>query len=142
MKKRGYDIIDEVRRMLEEALSTSFQGMGYLPGFSYKDKQPFVDMVETKDEIILTAELPSVRRQDIRISATNDEIEIRIESKGDDERCTSSGYRYQTGYENKYSSYKTPDEIQPENISAMYKNGILEVRVPKIKSKKRRIKVD
>ena len=92
----------------ERRLFTPFEGV----------RTPFCDVQETDSEVIITAELPGVSKEDIQINATENEVEIKAEKE-----------------DRKYHRVIPLDtEVDPKSARAKYNNGVLEVKL-KMKSK-------
>ena len=91
---------------------------------------PPVDVAETQDRIIVRAEVPGMRQEDISIEFENGLLTIR----GDRKLEKSEGvtwHRVERIYGNFSRSFTLPRSVDPEKIAASYRDGILEVEVPK-----------
>lgn len=91
---------------------------------------PPVDVAETQDRILVRAEVPGMRQEDISIEFENGLLTIR----GDRKHEKSEGvtwHRVERIYGNFSRSFTLPRSVDPEKISATYRDGILEVEVPK-----------
>ncbi|MEA3254249.1 MAG: Hsp20/alpha crystallin family protein [Candidatus Altiarchaeota archaeon] len=147
--RRRRDVFDEMRRMVEEAMAEPFFRSGrFLPavreGFPVVF-EPYTDMTETDKEVIFTAELPGVKKEDIKINVTENRIEVSLETEEEkeEEGEEKGGYYYESRYQGFRSSYSTPTTINPEEVKASYKNGVLEVRAEKAGIKEmKKIEVD
>ncbi len=105
--------------------------------------QPFTDILETDKEIVVSAEIPGVAKDDISINVREDSIEISAETKREEEEEKEGFIRRERSYGRYYRSYALPSPVNPEEAKATYKNGVLEVRMPKTEVKKGKIvKVD
>jgi HSP20 family protein len=106
-------------------------------------RQPFIDIVETDKEVIATAEMPGLNKEDIKINLTEDRLEISAETKREEEK-REKGYVYRERRSgNYYRAVALPSPIDPNNSKASYKNGVLEIRMPKTEVKeKKEIKVE
>lgn len=105
---------------------------------------PAVNVEETGDEIILSAEMPGMRRGDIDIELENNILTIRGEKS--EERTEGGEERRYHLWERRYGtfqrSFTLPRTVDSEQISADFENGILKVRMPKApESKGRRIEI-
>jgi HSP20 family protein len=107
-------------------------------------REPFTDIIETKDSVVVTAELPGVAKEDIKINATEEGIEISAETKAEKEVEKKGYYRRERSLGKYYRSYSLPAKVKPEKAKATYKNGVLEIVLPKAeeKEKGRSIKID
>jgi HSP20 family protein len=100
--------------------------------------EPAVDIYETGDELVVFATLPGVEMKDIHVEATPDTLILRGERKPliSDENVTVH-YRSAWGGHGTFEArYDLPVEINPNKVKATLRNGILEVRLPKVESAK------
>lgn len=153
------DMFDEFRR-LEENMNKMFEQfwgvprMGRLPFpqllpgeraiEKYEEhRSPFIDVVETDKEVIATAEMPGLEKEDIKINLTEDRLEISAETKHEEEK-KEKGYIYKERRGGSYyRSVRLPSEIDPNNAKASYNNGVLEIKIPKLEIKKKTpLKID
>lgn len=100
-------------------------------------REPFTDIMETKDSVVVTAELPGVRKEDIKINATEDAVEISAETKEEKKVEEKGYYRRERSLGRYYRSYTLPARVKPEKAKASYKNGVLEVVLPKAEKKEK-----
>lgn len=106
---------------------------------------PAVDVEETKDEYLIKAEMPGMKKEDVKISLTDNMLtlsgEKKTESKTDDKRF----HRMERSYGAFQRSFALATPVKGDKVSAVFKDGILEIRVPKsedAKSKEIDIKID
>ena len=101
-------------------------------------REPFIDLIETDKEIIATAEMPGLEKKDIKINLTEDRLEISAETKRE-EKKEEKGYVYRERRSGSYYRAITlPSPVDPDNTKASYKNGVLEIKMPKIEVKKKK----
>jgi HSP20 family protein len=98
-------------------------------------REPFTDIQETETEVVLTAEMPGVKKGDIKINATEDAIEISAESKTEVEEEKEGYVRKERSFGQFYRRYSLPSVVDPDKTKASYKDGVLEVRMPKTEPK-------
>jgi HSP20 family protein len=106
---------------------------------------PSVDVSETKNDLVVKAELPGMDPKDIDISLSDGLLTIRGEKKQEKEEKEENYHFIERSYGSFTRSVQLPREVKRENISASYKNGILKVVLPKseeVKTKEIKIKVD
>lgn len=113
-------------------------GHGWLTPFPWDDDArplqpwgPAVDIRETKSEIIVHAEVPGVNPDDLDITVRKDGLtlrgEVRQETRQDEE-----GYRrLERRYGHFHRSIPFPVAVKPDEATAEYRDGVLEVRAPK-----------
>ena len=103
---------------------------------------PPVDIVEEGERLVLRAEIPGVTQSDIDINVENGTITLRGEKKQEKRIDAKNAYRAERFYGAFSRSFVLPKSIDPEAIKASYKDGVLEVVLPKGKeSRPRRIEV-
>lgn len=103
---------------------------------------PSVDVSETKNEIVLRAEVPGLDTKDIDISLSDGLLTIRGEKKQEREDKEEDYHVVERSYGTFTRSIRLPKEVQSDKISASYKNGILKVTLPKSEeAKKKEIKI-
>ena len=150
------DIFDEFRRF-EENMNRMFAeiwGMPIkrgllLPGESERSflpattgaieryRKPFIDVVETDKEVIATAEMPGLEKEDIKINITEDRLDISAETKREEEK-KEKGYIYKERRSGSYyRAISLPSTIDPDNAKATYNNGVLQITMPKTEIKKK-----
>ena len=93
-------------------------------------------MFDTKDAVVLKAELAGMDPADIQIEVEDNVLTIKgerkFEEKIDDERY----YRVERRFGSFQRSLALPQGVKPDDVSAQYEDGILEVRVPKVEVEK------
>jgi HSP20 family protein len=95
-----------------------------------------VDVYQTPTEIIVESAIAGVSPEDIDIQVTGDSISIRG-SRQREKEASDEDYLYQECYWGRFArSIILPQEVDPENASVTFKNGILAVRLPKVNKKK------
>ena len=106
---------------------------GELPA-PFEGKTPSVDVIDRENEVVVKAELPGVDKKDLDISVTNNTVTIKgktsheeKEEKGDYYRCEISRGEYSR-------TLALPAEVDESNAKANFKDGILELTLPKKES--------
>jgi HSP20 family protein len=103
---------------------------------------PYLDVAETKDEIVVKAEVPGMDAKDIDISLSDGLITIKGEKKQEREEKEEDYHLVERSYGTFTRSIRLPKEVQSDKISASYKNGVLKVTLPKSEeAKKKEIKI-
>ncbi len=104
---------------------------------------PAVDMYEDKDQIVVKAELPGVKKEDVSLSLTEDILTIKGERKAEKEEKRENFFRMEGSYGLFIRTLQLPRPVKFEAAKAEYKDGILKVVLPKDEtSKTREIKID
>lgn len=97
---------------------------------------PTVDIYEDEKEIIITAELPGIQQKDIEIEMKGDRLTIKGERKLEKEEKKDRYVKIERQYGSFSRSFTMYTPIKKDQIKAQYKDGILEVRLPKQEVKK------
>ncbi|MDO8585410.1 MAG: Hsp20/alpha crystallin family protein [Armatimonadota bacterium] len=131
--------LEQMRSRMDELFSKVF---GYTPLsklISPPAFEPAVDLCESPDSVLVTAYVPGLTKDDIDLNVTPDSITISGEWKRphvDDKNivCHISGIasgRFQV-------TYDLPAEIDPNGCKAVYKDGVLQITLPKTETEKRK----
>ena len=91
---------------------------------------PPVDVAETQEKILVRAEVPGLKQEDIQIEFENGLLTIRGERKLEKSEGMT-WHRVERVYGNFSRSFTLPRTVDPERIAASYREGILEIDVPK-----------
>jgi HSP20 family protein len=103
---------------------------------------PSLDITETKNEVIVKAEVPGLDPKDIDISLSDGVLTIKGEKKQEKEEKEADYHLIERSYGAFTRLVKLPKEVQSDKISASYKNGILKVTLPKSEeAKKKEVKI-
>ena len=103
---------------------------------------PAVDIYEVDGGLVLKAELPDLRREDIDVSVENNTLTLRGERKLDDEIKQENFHRIERAYGNFVRSFSLPNTVDAGKIAAEFKNGVLTIKLPvREEAKARQIQV-
>lgn len=104
----------------------------------FADRGPVVDIDETDDDLIVSAELPGLERDDFRVEVSGERLIVRGEKKQTSER-QEGGFTYT---ERRYGAFARaiplPCEVDTNKVVARYKDGVLHVTLPKTEQAKSR----
>jgi HSP20 family protein len=92
---------------------------------------PVADITETDKEYLIKAELPEVRKEDVKITLDNGVITIAGERRMEKEQKEANEIRVESFYGTFSRSFALPDNIDAKAIQAETKDGVLKVRIPK-----------
>lgn len=119
-----------------KALSWPFQReQDLMPG---GDWVPRVDIAEDDSELSIKAEIPDVQKEDVKVSVENGVITIQGEKKHEDEEKNKKYHRVERFYGKFTRSFTLPGNVDENNIHASFKNGILNLKIPKIAEEKQK----
>ncbi|MEW6137591.1 MAG: Hsp20/alpha crystallin family protein [Thermodesulfobacteriota bacterium] len=104
---------------------------------------PAFDVSETDEELLVKGDIPGVAPNDVNVSVAGNVLTVRGERKEEREEKTESVHRIERSFGSFSRSFTLPTHVDVDNIKATYKNGTLELRLPKAeRSKRKTIKVD
>ena len=104
---------------------------------------PAVDMHETKDDLVLTVEVPGVREKDIAVSITGDLLSIKGERRWEDQAKDQKFLYVERAYGQFERLVQLPMAVQADKVKATYRDGVLQITLPKAEElKPREIKID
>ena len=97
---------------------------------------PAVDIYEDKSDIIVKAELPGMKRDDLSIDVRNNVLTLSGERNDEAETKKENFHRIERSYGKFSRSFTLPDSVQVDKVKADYKDGILEITLPKAEEAK------
>lgn len=93
--------------------------------------QPVIDVIENKNEFKIRAEIPGIVKEDIKININNDVLTIKGEKKQETEEKEANYHRTERIYGLFQRQLALPQNVDANKISAKFKDGVLEVVIPK-----------
>ncbi len=124
-----WDPIRELAAMEVDRLNNMFSNF-YGEGFS-RGWVPPVDIYETEQhELVIKAELPDMKREDIGVTFENNVLTLKGERKGEQEISRDRFQRVERFQGSFSRSFTLPATVDASRISATYKDGVLTVRLP------------
>ena len=97
---------------------------------------PAVDVYETKDALVVTAELPGLNEKDIHLSIVGDVLNVRGERHWNQEVKQENYYRGERWYGKFERTLSLPIPVQADKVTAAYRDGVLTVKLPKVEEVK------
>jgi len=113
-------------RLFEDAVTRFMSEPGTARPWS-----PAVDILETENELVVTADLPEVRLEDIDVRVENQILTIKGERSPEGNSDKRRYHRRERSYGAFTRSCAVPNSVDTERVSADYKNGVLTVNLPK-----------
>ena len=101
-----------------------------------QDWVPPVDIFEQNDQLVIRAEVPGVKKDDLDVRIENGVLTLRGERKPAADVTEDNAFRLERTYGAFTRSFTLPRTVDGASVTASYKDGILEVRVPKAESAK------
>ena len=122
---------DEIDRLFDAPLSELAKASQLLSGWT-----PALDVSEDKDNVYVRAELPGMRREDIDVSLHNGSLSISGERKSEEEFKDAEVYRAERFFGKFQRTVTLPTQVSVDKINAQYKDGILNITLPKAEEAK------
>ncbi len=103
---------------------------------------PAVDIIETENELVVKADLPDVRLEDIDVQVENQTLTLKGHRKFERDGGEKGYHRIERQYGSFVRSFSVPSTVDTEKVGADYKNGVLTISLPKKETAKpRQVKV-
>lgn len=130
---------DRINRVFPDAYGRSDEGL-----LTSGTWVPPVDIIQTGDhELVLTAELPDMKREDIDITVDNNTLTIKGEKKLAGDVRDDQFHRIERRYGAFSRTFSLPPTVDASKVAADYRNGVLTVKLPmREEAKPRQIKIE
>ncbi len=136
-------------RMVEDMWRRPFPSLfgreSLLPASMLALRAPSLDVYEEKDDVVVKAELPGMKKEEIEVTVSGDVVTIKGEKKQEEEVKEKDYYRRERTYGSFSRSVALPSEVKGDQVKASFKDGVLEVRMPKTEEAKAKavtVKID
>ena len=134
------NVFDDMDTMIHSFFNTDWN----FPVRDTRNWSPAVDVEETDNSFVLTADIPGLTKKDIKVNVANGKLSISGERTYETDQENDNYHYRERRFGTFDRSFKLPETVDEEKISASFKNGILIVALPKhanILPKEREIKV-
>ena len=95
------------------------------------DWMPTVDISETEGEYLIKAELPEVRKEDVKVTVENGVLTLQGERRQEKEEKGKKFHRVERSYGSFIRSFSLPESVDESAVKAEYKDGVLNLHLPK-----------
>lgn len=121
---------------MEKRLSTYFgrplvRTNGEQEAITVSEWAPLVDIAEDEKEYLIKAEVPEMKKEDIKLNVHDDILTISGERKYEKEEKGKKYHRVERAYGSFTRSFTLPEDADESKVSAEYKEGVLKVHLPK-----------
>ena len=99
---------------------------------------PSVDVSETGEEIVVRAELPGLSKDDIELNIQDNVLTLKGEKKQEKKEEKENYHRVERSYGSFSRSFTLPAGVDPENVQASFKDGVLVIALPKVEEAKQK----
>ncbi len=140
---REYEMtpIDAFQREMNRLFDDFFKGFGMKTAGEEMEELgtfvPRVDMAEDENAFRVTAELPGMDEKDIDINLTREALTIKGEKKEEREEKGKGNYYMERSYGSFTRVLPVPGDIDPDHVEASFKNGVLNIVLPKVHTEKK-----
>jgi len=135
-----WDPFSDVDRTFGRMMKRAFSGM---PRMSFEGEggakfewAPSADISETDKEYLIRAELPAVKKEDVKVTVDGGMLTIEGERKQQKEEKTEKFHQVESFYGSFMRSFALPDDVNADAIRCEDKDGVLTVHIPKTESRK------
>ena len=129
---------EKMNRLFEEAFTSRGEDRELISS----SWTPSVDIYETENALVLSAEVPGVDEDDIEIRIEDNTLSIKGERKFEKETKEENYHRIERAYGSFYRSFTLPSYVDQDKIEAEHENGVLKITMPKKPElKPRKVKV-
>ncbi|NTV97624.1 MAG: Hsp20/alpha crystallin family protein [Chlorobiaceae bacterium] len=126
LKLYGRDPLKMFEDVFNDKVSPFFSSM-INPAFK-------VDISEDEKAIYVSADMPGMSKEDVKVSLEDDVLSISAERKQEEEEKTKGYHRIERTWGSMSRSFSVGENVDAENIAASYDNGVLKVTIPKKES--------
>jgi len=130
-----FDEMREFQKRMNKAFEAFFQ-RPRMKSLSIGVRSPLSDVIDKGDHFVVRVDLPGVEKEDIILNTSDRSVEVRAEKKHEVKVQKKGYYRHERSYGGFYRVIPLPSYIDPDSAKASYKNGVLEIKVKKSKTKK------
>jgi HSP20 family protein len=130
--------MEEMQDRLSRAFGFGHRTNGGKEIMSVSEWAPLVDITEDDKEFLIKADLPEIKREDVKVRVDNGVLTIAGERKYEHEDKTRKQHRLERSYGRFERSFTLPDDADGTKVSAEFKEGVLKVHLPKNPSAKPR----
>lgn len=134
---------EEMDQMFEDFFNRRFFAPAWMPRMRFNemgDMSTSVDMFEDGADLVIKAEIPGMKKEDISVDFAGDVVTISGEKKSEEKTERKDYYRVERSFGSFCRKLRLPVEIQVDNASASFKDGVLELRMPKSESAKKDVR--
>ena len=95
------------------------------------DWMPTVDISETAGEYVIQAELPEVKKEDVKVTLEEGVLTIQGQRRQEKDEKTTKYHRIERSYGTFVRSFSLPDQVNESGVNAEFKDGVLSLHIPK-----------
>lgn len=133
----------DMEHMFDDLFHRHFFAPSFIPRFRFPEianVSTSIDMFEDGTDLVIKAELPGMKKEDISVDFADDTITISGEKKTEERSERKDFYRVERSFGSFVRKIRLPVEIQFDKVNATFTNGVLEIRMPKSEEKKQNVR--
>lgn len=134
---RPISMFEEMERMFENFMPQSLLRPWRMESSLLADTLPSVDLIDQDDKILLRAALPGVNKEDLEVSTTDHSVTISGCTRSESKEAKGEYYRREIRAGSFLRTVSLPASVDEKRIKAVFKDGLLEVTLPKLEGAKR-----
>lgn len=129
--------LNEMEQWFEDALHRPFLGFNRLPVVKLLGERrtgdfvPSVDVFDEGSDLVIKAELAGIKRDDIKVELAGNMLTLKGEKRGEEKVERKDYYRVEQTYGSFCRTLELPEGVNLEKVKANYKDGLLEIRIPR-----------
>jgi HSP20 family protein len=127
--KRNRNGLGRLHSEMDDLFDGFFRGLDR-PFGGYK-AWPAIDVAEEEDAIMVRAEIPGCKAEDVEISVYGNSLTISGEKKHEEEKKEKGYYHVESSYGSFRRELTLPTDVDPEKVNAVCKDGVLSITLPK-----------
>lgn len=134
---------EEMERMFDDFFQRRFFTPTWMPRFrfpEFTDISTSIDMFEEGNDLVIKAELPGIKKEEISIDLAGDILTLSGEKRSEERTERKDYYRVERSFGSFSRKLQLPVEIQADKVHAAFKDGVLEIRMPKSESEKQKVR--
>lgn len=134
---------EEMERWFDEALHMPFFAPFRPSRFGFPDfgePMPSVDIYEDGNDVVVKAEVPGMRKEDIEVKITEDILTISGVKKAEERVEKKDYHRLERSFGSFSRKLRLPSEVEADKAAASFHDGVLEIRIPKTEAAKAKVK--
>jgi HSP20 family protein len=124
-------------RQFTDELDRAFHG-GHWKGGELASWSPVVDVRQCNGDLVVTAELPGLKKEEVKVELTDDALVIQGERKREHKEDHEGYHRYESSYGQFYRSVPLPQGAKTDQVKAELQDGVLKVSVPVQQAEKKK----
>lgn len=145
---RALSPLEEMERVFEDYFPRGWMNRWGWPSWGELSRPlerlaPRVDVIDRDDEVIVRAEVPGVEKKDLEVSLTETAVTIKGSTRREEKEEKGDYYRSEIAQGSFSRTVTLPSTVDADKAKASFKDGLLELAIPKMpKAKRRSVKVE